>query len=220
MTDSPFVLEISAISSPKTTIRTSGATVVVTALVKVMALPAGQPDVELSSMTMVGSCTQHKHTHTSMPRTTHHDNQWLSDICRKPASTLSFPWKGNGWPCMQTCAGITQDLRLGISSDTDNHLVFVVTVSAFSPNKQITVAVFCFQVQNIFQQVGAGVSCCESQTSRNIFLANTKSYPSVCPCLSFSWFLCRLLWRPCCRYLWFPWSTVRSDDKCVSVCVS
>lgn len=52
LANSPFVLEISASSAPKTTIRTSGATVAVTALVQVMALPRSQPAVQLSSMTM------------------------------------------------------------------------------------------------------------------------------------------------------------------------
>lgn len=57
--NSPFVLEISASSAPKTTIRTYGATMVVTALVQVMALPPAQPAIELSSMTMVGPYLQH-----------------------------------------------------------------------------------------------------------------------------------------------------------------
>ncbi|XP_061788793.1 phospholipid transfer protein [Nerophis lumbriciformis] len=50
--DSPVSLQLSVNSPPKTTIKTSGATVAMTAIVKVMLWPAGQAPVQLSSMTM------------------------------------------------------------------------------------------------------------------------------------------------------------------------
>ncbi|XP_054472956.1 phospholipid transfer protein [Anoplopoma fimbria] len=50
--DAPLSLQFAVNSPPKTTIKTSGATVVMTAIVKVMVLPPGQPPVQLSSMTM------------------------------------------------------------------------------------------------------------------------------------------------------------------------
>lgn len=50
--EAPLSLELAVNSPPKTTIKTSGATVVMTAIVKVFLLPAGQPPFQLSSMTM------------------------------------------------------------------------------------------------------------------------------------------------------------------------
>ncbi|XP_061730432.1 phospholipid transfer protein isoform X1 [Nerophis ophidion] len=50
--DSPVSLQLAANSPPKTTIKTSGATVAMTAIVKVMLMPAGQAPIQLSSMTM------------------------------------------------------------------------------------------------------------------------------------------------------------------------
>ncbi|XP_077433721.1 phospholipid transfer protein isoform X1 [Vanacampus margaritifer] len=50
--DAPVSLELAANAPPKSTIKTSGATVDMTAIVKVMMTPAGQPPVLLSSMTM------------------------------------------------------------------------------------------------------------------------------------------------------------------------
>ncbi|XP_044024705.1 phospholipid transfer protein isoform X1 [Siniperca chuatsi] len=52
LVDAPFSLELAVNSAPKTSIKTSGATVVMTAIVRVMLLPPGQPPVQLSSMTM------------------------------------------------------------------------------------------------------------------------------------------------------------------------
>uniref|UniRef100_A0A667YXZ1 Phospholipid transfer protein n=1 Tax=Myripristis murdjan TaxID=586833 RepID=A0A667YXZ1_9TELE len=52
LVDAPFSLQLSVTSPPKTTIKTSGATVAVTAIVMVMVLPPGKPPVQLSSMTM------------------------------------------------------------------------------------------------------------------------------------------------------------------------
>ncbi|XP_035486751.1 phospholipid transfer protein [Scophthalmus maximus] len=52
LVDAPLSLQLAVNSPPKTTIKTSGATVVMTAIVKVMLLPPGQPPVQLSSMTM------------------------------------------------------------------------------------------------------------------------------------------------------------------------
>ncbi|XP_041813322.1 phospholipid transfer protein [Chelmon rostratus] len=52
LVDAPLSLQIAVNSPPKTSIKTSGATVVMTAIVKVMVLPPGQPPVQLSSMTM------------------------------------------------------------------------------------------------------------------------------------------------------------------------
>ncbi|XP_040058555.1 phospholipid transfer protein [Gasterosteus aculeatus] len=52
LVDAPMSLQIAVNSPPKTSIKTSGATVVMTAIVKVMVLPPGQPPVQLSSMTM------------------------------------------------------------------------------------------------------------------------------------------------------------------------
>lgn len=52
LVDAPLSLEIAVSSPPKTTIKTSGATVDMKAIVKVMLLPAGQDPVQLSSMTM------------------------------------------------------------------------------------------------------------------------------------------------------------------------
>nr|XP_057911052.1 phospholipid transfer protein isoform X2 [Doryrhamphus excisus] len=52
MMDSPISLHLAVNSPPKTTIKTSGATVAMTAIVKVMLRPAGQAPVQLSSMTM------------------------------------------------------------------------------------------------------------------------------------------------------------------------
>uniref|UniRef100_A0AAQ6AER0 Phospholipid transfer protein n=1 Tax=Amphiprion ocellaris TaxID=80972 RepID=A0AAQ6AER0_AMPOC len=53
LVDAPMSLQIAVNSPPKTTIKTSGATVAMTANVKVMVLPPGQPPVQMSSMTMV-----------------------------------------------------------------------------------------------------------------------------------------------------------------------
>ncbi|XP_041636451.1 phospholipid transfer protein [Cheilinus undulatus] len=50
--EAPLSLQLAVNSDPKTTIKTSGATVLMTAIVKVMVLPPGQPPVQLSSMTM------------------------------------------------------------------------------------------------------------------------------------------------------------------------
>ncbi|XP_077459559.1 phospholipid transfer protein [Stigmatopora argus] len=50
--DSPVSLELAVNAAPKTVIKTSGATVLMTAVVRVMLMPAGQPPVRLSSMTM------------------------------------------------------------------------------------------------------------------------------------------------------------------------
>ncbi|KAF3690355.1 Phospholipid transfer protein Lipid transfer protein II Precursor [Channa argus] len=52
LVDAPLSLHIAVKSPPKTTIKTSGATVAMTAIVKVLVLPSGQPPVQLSSMTM------------------------------------------------------------------------------------------------------------------------------------------------------------------------
>ncbi|KAK5873174.1 hypothetical protein PBY51_013811 [Eleginops maclovinus] len=52
LADAPFSLQIAVNSPPKTTIKTTGATVVMTAIVKVLLLPPGQAPVQLSSMTM------------------------------------------------------------------------------------------------------------------------------------------------------------------------
>ncbi|XP_070759343.1 phospholipid transfer protein [Enoplosus armatus] len=52
LVDAPLSLQLAVNSPPKTSIKTSGATVVMTAIVKVMLLPPGQPPVQLSSMTM------------------------------------------------------------------------------------------------------------------------------------------------------------------------
>ncbi|XP_008319448.1 phospholipid transfer protein [Cynoglossus semilaevis] len=52
LVDAPFALHITVNSPPKTTIKTSGATVAVRAIVKVMVVPPGQAPVQLSSMTM------------------------------------------------------------------------------------------------------------------------------------------------------------------------
>ncbi|XP_069031925.1 phospholipid transfer protein [Embiotoca jacksoni] len=52
LVDAPLSLQIAVNAPPKTSIKTSGATVVMTAIVKVMVLPPGLPTVQLSSMTM------------------------------------------------------------------------------------------------------------------------------------------------------------------------
>lgn len=52
LVEAPISLQISVTSPPKTSIRTSGATVAVTAVATVTALPPGRPSVQLSSMTM------------------------------------------------------------------------------------------------------------------------------------------------------------------------
>lgn len=52
LVDAPMSLQIAVNSPPKTTIKTSGATVAMLANVKVMVLPPGQPPVQMSSMTM------------------------------------------------------------------------------------------------------------------------------------------------------------------------
>ncbi|KAL7407920.1 hypothetical protein ABVT39_015649 [Epinephelus coioides] len=52
LVEAPLSLQLAVNSPPKTSIKTSGATVVMTAIVKVMVLPPGQPPVQLSSMTM------------------------------------------------------------------------------------------------------------------------------------------------------------------------
>ncbi|XP_028432149.1 phospholipid transfer protein isoform X2 [Perca flavescens] len=52
LVDAPLSLHLAVTSPPKTTIKTSGATVSMTASVKVMVLPPGQPPIQLSSMTM------------------------------------------------------------------------------------------------------------------------------------------------------------------------
>ncbi|XP_029358267.1 phospholipid transfer protein [Echeneis naucrates] len=50
--EAPISLQLAVNSPPKTTIKTSGATVVMTAIVKVILLPPGLSPVQLSSMTM------------------------------------------------------------------------------------------------------------------------------------------------------------------------
>ncbi|CAL9696437.1 unnamed protein product [Knipowitschia caucasica] len=50
--DAPIALYLTVTAPPKTSIRTSGATVSVTANVRVMLLPAGKEPIQLSSMTM------------------------------------------------------------------------------------------------------------------------------------------------------------------------
>ncbi|XP_004558987.1 phospholipid transfer protein [Maylandia zebra] len=52
LVDAPLSLQLAVNSPPKTSIKTSGATVVMTAIVNVMVLPPGQPPVQLSSLTM------------------------------------------------------------------------------------------------------------------------------------------------------------------------
>ncbi|XP_060897645.1 phospholipid transfer protein [Labrus mixtus] len=52
LVEAPLSLQFAVNSNPKTTIKTTGATVVMTAIVKVMVLPPGQPPIQLSSMTM------------------------------------------------------------------------------------------------------------------------------------------------------------------------
>ncbi|KAI9514367.1 hypothetical protein NQZ68_034169 [Dissostichus eleginoides] len=52
LADAPLSLQIAVNSPPKTTIRTTGATVVMTAIVKVMLIPPGLAPYQLSSMTM------------------------------------------------------------------------------------------------------------------------------------------------------------------------
>uniref|UniRef100_UPI003AAB904B phospholipid transfer protein n=1 Tax=Centroberyx gerrardi TaxID=166262 RepID=UPI003AAB904B len=52
LVEAPLSLQLAVTSPPKTTIKTSGATVAMTAIVTVMVLPPGQPPVQLSSMTM------------------------------------------------------------------------------------------------------------------------------------------------------------------------
>ncbi|KAM3621311.1 uncharacterized protein V6R79_009310 [Siganus canaliculatus] len=50
--EAPIALHLTVNAPPKTSIKTSGATVVMTAIVKVMLLPAGENPFQLSSMTM------------------------------------------------------------------------------------------------------------------------------------------------------------------------
>ncbi|XP_077582625.1 phospholipid transfer protein isoform X2 [Stigmatopora nigra] len=50
--DSPVSLELAVNAAPKAVIKTSGATVLMTATVRVLMMPAGRPPVRLSSMTM------------------------------------------------------------------------------------------------------------------------------------------------------------------------
>ncbi|KAG1963329.1 phospholipid transfer protein [Pimephales promelas] len=52
--DQPLSLEIEVTSPPRSTIKTSGANVAVTSMVKVLVHPAGKPPVQLSIMTMEG----------------------------------------------------------------------------------------------------------------------------------------------------------------------
>lgn len=52
LVDAPIALYLTVTAPPKTTILTSGATVLVTANVRVMLLPAGKEPIQLSSMTM------------------------------------------------------------------------------------------------------------------------------------------------------------------------
>ena len=66
--EAPLSLQLEVTAPPKTSIRTSGATVAVTAIVNVMVLPPGKPPVQLTSMTMVDT-----HTHTHTDRHTHTD---------------------------------------------------------------------------------------------------------------------------------------------------
>ncbi|XP_064161757.1 phospholipid transfer protein [Anguilla rostrata] len=54
LVEAPLSLELKVTSSPRCTIKTSGASVSVTAMMIVMLLPPGQPPVQLSSMTMEG----------------------------------------------------------------------------------------------------------------------------------------------------------------------
>uniref|UniRef100_A0AAY4EID1 Phospholipid transfer protein n=1 Tax=Denticeps clupeoides TaxID=299321 RepID=A0AAY4EID1_9TELE len=56
--DAPISLEMEVTSPPRSAIKTSGASVVVDAVVTVMVLPPGKPPVQLSSMTLVGDKTE------------------------------------------------------------------------------------------------------------------------------------------------------------------
>lgn len=58
LVDAPISLQITVKSPPKCSIKTSGATVVMTAVVKVTVLPEGHSPVQLSSMTMVHGHSQ------------------------------------------------------------------------------------------------------------------------------------------------------------------
>ena len=72
--EAPLSLQLEVTAPPKTSIRTSGATVAVTAIVNVMVLPPGKPPVQLTSMTMVDTHTHtHTHTHRHTDRHTHTD---------------------------------------------------------------------------------------------------------------------------------------------------
>lgn len=68
--EAPLSLELEVTSSPRCTIKTTGASVAVNAIVNVLVLPPGQPPVQLSSMTMVSTPLLAHNVHT-MPRRTH-----------------------------------------------------------------------------------------------------------------------------------------------------
>lgn len=53
MIDSPLKLELRVLAPPRCTIKPSGTTVSVTASVTIALVPSDQPEVQLSSMTMV-----------------------------------------------------------------------------------------------------------------------------------------------------------------------
>lgn len=53
MIDSPLKLELRVMAPPRCTIKPSGTTISVTASVTIALVPPGQPEVQLSSMTMV-----------------------------------------------------------------------------------------------------------------------------------------------------------------------
>lgn len=72
--EAPLSLELEVSTSPRCTIKTTGASVAVNALVNVLVLPPGQPPVQLSSMTMVSTSLldQHVHAWQTNPHYTHY----------------------------------------------------------------------------------------------------------------------------------------------------
>ena len=87
--EAPLSLELETTSPPRCTIKSSGASVSVNAIVNVLVLPPGQDPVQLSSMTMV-RCT------TVSSACSHHgrgcQNDCSTDLFIMLQLSMSAPW--------------------------------------------------------------------------------------------------------------------------------
>ncbi|XP_077582624.1 phospholipid transfer protein isoform X1 [Stigmatopora nigra] len=136
--DSPVSLELAVNAAPKAVIKTSGATVLMTATVRVLMMPAGRPPVRLSSMTMVGAVRASYGGRGGRPSP--------PAFYRKPSSTPECSSEKNVWPYTPNCASRSRPQEAVWLRRT----LMVGTRLSF------------FQVQNLLQPIGAGISGADS----------------------------------------------------------